>query len=84
MLFYPFQNLEITISSQLNKRLTLVLIVTDNGIGKQAIHKQSGTSFGTKLIKSLSRKLRAEITEDSSEKGTSIQLKITNFKLYGI
>lgn len=60
----------------------LELAVTDNGIGKQAMANDSGTSFGTKLIKSLSRKLRAEITEDSSSKGTSVHLKITNFKLY--
>jgi two-component system, sensor histidine kinase PdtaS len=61
----------------------LILSVIDNGIGKQASINETGTSFGTKLIKSLSRKLRADITENSSEMGTSILLKITNFKLYG-
>jgi two-component sensor histidine kinase len=68
--------------SLLKKEATLELTVRDNGIGKQAAVNQSGTSFGTKLIRSLSRKLRAEIIEDSSPKGTSVRLKITNFKLY--
>ena len=62
----------------------LILVVTDNGVGKQDSENKSKTTFGTKLIKSLSRKLRAEILENSSSTGTSIQLKITNFKLYGI
>lgn len=73
---------KITIS--LTKQNTdLILVVMDNGIGKEQSVNTSGTSFGTKLIKSLSRKLRAEITENSSPNGTSVQLKITNFKLYG-
>ena len=81
---YAFINItqpKITIS--LAKQTTgLILAVTDNGVGKQQSINTSGTAFGTKLIKSLSRKLRAEITENSSSNGTSIQLKITNFKLY--
>ncbi len=81
--FLSIEKPEITIT--LNKQKdALVLIVTDNGIGKQASINESGTSFGTKLIKSLSRKLRADITEDTSEKGTSVQLKINSFKLYDI
>ena len=73
---------KITIS--LTKQNTdLILVVMDNGIGKEQSLNTSGTSFGSKLIKSLSRKLRAEIAENSSSNGTSIQLKITNFKLYG-
>ena len=81
--FTGIEKPEINIS--LNKQNeVLILTVTDNGIGKQATVKESGTSFGTKLIKSLSRKLRAEIIEDTSEKGTSIQLKINSFKLYDI
>ncbi len=81
--FLSIEKPEITIT--LNKQQdALVLIVTDNGVGKQASINESGTSFGTKLIKSLSRKLRAEIIEDTSNKGTSIQLKINSFKLYDI
>ena len=81
--FLSIEKPEITIT--LNKQQdALVLIVTDNGVGKQAAVNESGTSFGTKLIKSLSRKLRAEIIEDTSNKGTSIQLKINSFKLYDI
>jgi two-component sensor histidine kinase len=72
------------INISLTKQNTdLVLVVMDNGVGKEQSVNTTGTSFGTKLIKSLSRKLRAEITENSSSNGTSIQLKITNFKLYG-
>ena len=83
---YAFTSIEKPeINITLNKQNdTLFLIVTDNGVGKQASEKESGTSFGTKLIKSLSRKLRAEIIEDTSENGTSIQLKINSFKLYDI
>lgn len=82
---YAFTGIEKPeINITLNKQNdTLILKVIDNGIGKQAAVNESGTSFGTKLIKSLSRKLRAEIIENSSSTGTSIQLKITNFKLYG-
>jgi two-component sensor histidine kinase len=81
--FTSIEKPEITIT--LNKQHeALLLIMTDNGVGKQASINASGTSFGTKLIKSLSRKLRADITEDTSEKGTSIQLKINSFKLYDI
>jgi two-component sensor histidine kinase len=61
---------------------SLELSVSDNGVGKQTTINESATTFGTKLIRSLSRKLRAEMTEDTSAKGTRIQLKITNFKLY--
>ena len=82
---YAFTGIEKPeINITLNKQNdTLILKVIDNGVGKQAAVNESGTSFGTKLIKSLSRKLRAEIKENSSPNGTSIQLKITNFKLYG-
>jgi two-component sensor histidine kinase len=81
---YAFQNIskpEIIVS--LNKKDdALILAISDNGIGKQSLSNNFGTSFGTKLIKSLSRKLRAEITEKSSSNGTCIKLKITNFKSY--
>jgi two-component sensor histidine kinase len=82
---YAFTSIEKPeIKITLNKQNDiLVLTVVDNGIGKQASVNESGTAFGTKLIKSLSRKLRAEMTENFSEKGTEIQLKINNFKLYG-
>lgn len=78
--FTDISNPEIVLSL-IKQNEILELTVTDNGIGKEN-QTEHGTSFGTKLIKSLCRKLRADITETSSEKGTSIQLKITNFKLY--
>ncbi|HRF99843.1 MAG TPA: histidine kinase dimerization/phosphoacceptor domain -containing protein [Bacteroidia bacterium] len=83
---YAFTSIEKPeIKITLNKRDGLLLLtVADNGIGKQVSLNDSGTTFGTKLIKSLSRKLRAEINEDTSSKGTSVQLKINNFKLYDL
>lgn len=62
------------------KDQTLVLSIADNGIGKAA-YTSVGTSFGTKLIKSLSRKLRAEITENNDQ-GTAVTLTIHQFKSY--
>lgn len=83
---YAFTSIEKPeIKITLNKRDGILLLtVADNGIGKQVSSNDSGTRFGTKLIKSLSRKLRAEINEDTSSKGTSVQLKINNFKLYDL
>lgn len=82
---YAFTNI---VQPQIEIELTktdsaLLLSISDNGVGKGSSKMNTGTSFGTKLIKSLSRKLRAEIIENSSEKGTSITLKINSFKIYG-
>lgn len=55
----------------------LVLIVSDNGNGKTQV--EEGTHFGAKLIRSMSRKLKAEIIETSSETGFKTELKITKY-----
>lgn len=79
---YAFKNcqrpvLSIELKQENNK---LILTIADNGIGKSN-QSDAGTSFGTKLIKSLSRKLKAEIKEEVSN-GTRITLIIHQFKLY--
>lgn len=79
---YAFNNIsnpQITISLKIDEQ-KMILKVSDNGTGK--LNQQtSGTSFGTKLIKSLSRKLKAEIFENSSN-GTEVILTINQFKIY--
>ncbi len=57
----------------------LQLIVSDNGIGQEDVDKEK-TSFGMKLVKSLARKLKANVAIESV-KGTKIQLDITRFTL---
>ena len=79
---YAFNNIsnpQITISLKIDEQ-KMTLKVSDNGTGKLN-HQTSGTSFGTKLIKSLSRKLKAEISENSSN-GTEVILIINQFKIY--
>ena len=58
---------------------TLVLIVSDNGSGKS--DEQEGTHFGAKLIRSMARKLKAEIVETNSEQGFKTELVITKYTL---
>lgn len=58
----------------------LLVIVSDNGKGKAATG--SDTNFGTKLIRSLSRKLKAELSEVTSDYGFSTTLIIRNYKIY--
>lgn len=60
---------------------SLNLKVSDNGVGKGNATQSGGSAFGTKLINSLCRKLRAELQEDVAA-GTHVSIKITNFKLY--
>lgn len=58
----------------------LVLTVSDNGTGKK--DTGSGTHFGTKLIRSMSRKLNATMLETNSETGLKVELFISNYKIY--
>lgn len=58
----------------------LVLTVSDNGTGKTTTG--SGTNFGTKLIQSMSRKLKARVVETNSEHGLKVELFISNYKIY--
>ncbi|MNU49476.1 putative sensor histidine kinase pdtaS [compost metagenome] len=58
----------------------LILLVADNGAGKSG--EQSGTHFGTKLIQTMSKKLKAELVETSSDQGLKTELFISNYKVY--
>ena len=58
----------------------LVLVVADNGTGKSG--EQNGTNFGTKLIQTMSKKLKAELVETSSDQGLKTELFISNYKVY--
>ncbi|WP_341902906.1 tetratricopeptide repeat protein [Fluviicola taffensis] len=57
----------------------LVLTVSDNGVGKT--NPGSGTNFGTKLIQSMARKLKANLVETDSDQGLKVELFISNYKL---
>ncbi|MNK09839.1 putative sensor histidine kinase pdtaS [compost metagenome] len=58
----------------------LLLSVSDNGSGKNGTG--SGTNFGTKLVQSLSRKLKANLYETDSEQGLKVELVVANYKIY--
>lgn len=69
---------EIRISLQQNGQ-DLLTLVSDNGVGipDQYWDKES-SSFGLKLVKSLAKKLKAEL-DFSSVQGTQVELKMVNF-----
>lgn len=76
---YAFQeqeNPEIRFSLK-EKGDKLVLLLSDNGSGKE--EEQEGTHFGSKLIRSMARKLKAEIRETTGENGFQTELQITNY-----
>ncbi|MBI3519329.1 MAG: tetratricopeptide repeat protein, partial [Bacteroidetes bacterium] len=77
--FEGIQNPSIIIGLNIENK-KMILRVKDNGIGKSS-HQINQTSFGTKLIKSLSRKLKADIQENISN-GTEVILTINQFKIY--
>jgi len=54
--------------------------IEDDGIGMDESTLETTNSYGWKMIQSLSRKLKAEITIDATA-GTKITLNIKNFKL---
>lgn len=58
----------------------LLLTVSDNGSGKHG--SAMGTNFGTKLVHSLARKLKAELHETNSEQGLKVELVSSNYKIY--
>lgn len=79
---YAFQNvddglLEISIQEEGE---TLNVIVKDNGKGMDEEAMKASNSFGWKMIKSLSRKLKADISVNG-ESGTSVQLSLSRYKL---
>lgn len=72
------ENPQISLSLKMQDE-KLVLIVADNGNGKSNMNE--GTHFGAKLVRSMARKLKAEISETSSEKGLRTELVITKYNL---
>ncbi|MEQ9405450.1 MAG: histidine kinase dimerization/phosphoacceptor domain -containing protein [Cyclobacteriaceae bacterium] len=58
----------------------LNVIVADNGSGTTKQRLESSNSFGWKMIKSLSRKLKADI-DITNNNGTMVQLNLTRYKL---
>lgn len=79
---YAFQNtesgrLEISIKEE---GQSLNVTVKDNGLGMDEEAMKASNSFGWKMIKSLSRKLKAEIAVDGSS-GTSVHLSLSRYKL---
>ncbi|UXX80229.1 tetratricopeptide repeat protein [Reichenbachiella carrageenanivorans] len=59
---------------------TMHVMVKDNGIGMDEDALKSSNSFGWKMIKSLSRKLKAEINV-KNEQGTTVYLTLSRYKL---
>ncbi|MFK7952241.1 MAG: histidine kinase dimerization/phosphoacceptor domain -containing protein [Ekhidna sp.] len=79
---YAFQNtgnglLEISIKEEGE---SLKVVVKDNGKGMDEEAIKASNSFGWKMIKSLSRKLKAEIIVDGTS-GTNVQLNLSRYKL---
>lgn len=71
-----------TISISLfEKDKVLTLKVGDTGKGYDTDAAMNGTSFGQKLLSSLSAQLNAEMTVTSNDKGTMTVLKILKYKL---
>jgi two-component sensor histidine kinase len=58
----------------------LVVQLKDNGVGMDEEGLKSSNSFGWKMIRSLSRELKAEI-EISNNQGTTINLRLSRYKL---
>ncbi|MFY0607791.1 MAG: tetratricopeptide repeat protein [Cyclobacteriaceae bacterium] len=61
-----------------NERLFVTLM--DNGKGMDAKMMEASNSFGWKMIRSLSRKLKAEISI-KNDQGTAVELTISRYKL---
>lgn len=72
------ENPQISLSLKMRDK-KLVLTVADNGNGKT--NMSEGTHFGAKLIRSMARKLKAEFSENSSERGLRTELVITKYNL---
>ena len=60
----------------------LCLIVQDDGNGIPAVKSSDSTSFGTDLIKILSKKMKGDIHHDTSN-GYSTEIRFSRYKLAG-
>lgn len=69
----PSPHLEIT--ARVNSASQLVLTIRDNGVGIQAEHQDKDGGFGIKMVKSLLKELKGELSLNS-DKGTIIELTI--------
>lgn len=79
---YAFQDVEhglLNISLKENGA-TMNVTVKDNGVGMDEDAMKASNSFGWKMIKSLSRKLKAEINV-KNEQGTTVYLTLSRYKL---
>jgi len=77
---YPNQKTGMIHISLHEKENKLLLAVGDNGVGMHnAPSTETSTNFGTKMIKSLARQLRAEWTI-ATENGTKYSFEIIKFK----
>lgn len=78
---YAYPNGEGKLSVNLTKNEDMLLLqVKDNGPGLDAQKLESSISYGWKMIRSLSRKLKADI-DIKNESGTVVTLQIKSFKL---
>lgn len=57
----------------------LILVVQDNGKGVDEIDFSKNSSFGNKLLKAFSNKLKADFTVENNE-GTIVTMKINNYQ----
>lgn len=76
---FPDGQGEIKIDLQRNSD-SLDLRIVDNGTGLDESAMEKSNSYGWKMVKSLSRKLKADISIHN-ESGTEISLKIKNYQL---
>lgn len=68
-----------TISVSLKEsKSRLVLKVSDDGVGMQSDNMDASKSFGNRLIKAFSQKLKADLSYNTNH-GTQIQMIITNY-----
>ncbi|MEP2026491.1 MAG: tetratricopeptide repeat protein [Reichenbachiella sp.] len=79
---YAFQGAENGLLDISLKEINGILNVSviDNGVGMNEEALKTSNSFGWKMIKSLSRKLKAEI-EVKNEQGTAVYLTLSRYKL---
>lgn len=60
---------------------SLILAVQDNGVGLPPdFEERSGKSYGYQLVRSLARKLKAEVHTENNN-GCKVRLSITNFEI---
>lgn len=81
---YAFQDIEqgLLRIKMVEQGENLSVVVQDNGKGFDKATMENTNSFGWKMIKSLCRKLKAEISV-RNDRGTEVELMLSNYKLVG-